>query len=114
MGIRYIFILKKIIPYIQVGQLLTQYKTPILYSGGSIAKAFAQMAVGFVIAKFISPNDFGLWTSINLAVTYSVFFQAGLINGLNLELPLAYGSGNKKKQDLWQVWYNHLQLYLQP
>lgn len=78
----------------KIQQLYNQYKTPILYSGGSIAKAFSAMIVGFVIAKFISPVDLGIWTTINLAVTYSFFLQSGIINGLNLELPYAYGKGN--------------------
>lgn len=76
-------------------QIFTQYKTPILYSGGSIVKAFAQLVVVFIIAKYISPNDLGIWASINLIVTYSMFLQAGLINGLNLELPHAYGRGDE-------------------
>jgi O-antigen/teichoic acid export membrane protein len=76
---------------IKINELLRQYKTPILYSGGSIAKAFSTMIVGFVLAKYISPEDLGLWASINLVLTYSVFFQGGLINGLNIELPYAYG-----------------------
>ncbi len=77
----------------KVTQFLSSYKTPLLYSGGSLTKAFAQMIVGFVIARYVSPVDLGIWTTINLAVTYSVFLQAGLINGLNLELPYAYGRG---------------------
>lgn len=52
------------------------------------------MIVGFIVARYISPKDLGVWTTINLAVTYSIFLQAGLINGLNLELPLAYGKGD--------------------
>ena len=78
-------------------QLFSKYKTPILYSGGSIAKAFAQMVVGFVVARYVSPNDLGLWTTINLAVTYSTFLQIGLINGLNLELPYALGKGEEEE-----------------
>ncbi|NEU10281.1 oligosaccharide flippase family protein [Flavihumibacter sp. R14] len=76
--------------------LLGRYKTPVLYSGGSIVKAIAQLLAGFIIAKFIAPDDLGLWTTLNLAVTYSVFLQAGLINGLNLELPAAYGRGREE------------------
>lgn len=84
-------------PLVRIKRLLTQYKTPIIYSGGSVVKAFAQIIVGFAIAKFIAPNDLGLWTTINLAVTYSVFLQAGLVNGLNLELPYTYGKGEEDK-----------------
>lgn len=74
-----------------------KYKVPILYSSGSIVKAISAILVGFIIAKYISPNDLGLWTAINIAVTYSVFLQAGLINGLNIELPYAYGKGDEEE-----------------
>lgn len=84
----------------KIQQLYNQYKTPILYSGGSIAKAFSTLIVGFVIAKYISPTDLGIWATINLVVTYSLFLQAGLINGLNLELPYAYGKGNDDQAEI--------------
>jgi O-antigen/teichoic acid export membrane protein len=83
--------------YNRLLQLYSQYKTPILFSGGSVAKAFAQMIVGFVIAKFVTPKDFGLWNTLNLALTYSLFVQAGLINGLNRELPYLFGKGEDKE-----------------
>ena len=35
----------------QIIKIFNDYKTPILYSGGSIAKAFAQLIVGFFIAR---------------------------------------------------------------
>ena len=75
-----------------INSLISKYKTPILFSFGSIAKAIAQMIVGFVVAKFVSPKDFGLWNTINLSLTYSLFLQAGLINGLNRELPFLFGN----------------------
>lgn len=55
------------------------------------------MLVGFVIAKFVTPGDFGLWNTINLALVYSLFLQAGLINGLNRELPYLFGKGQDKE-----------------
>ena len=78
-------------------ELFTKFKVPILYSGGSIVKALAQMVVGFVVAKFVTPADFGLWSTINLALTYSLFLQSGLINGLNRELPYLFGKGEDEE-----------------
>lgn len=72
------------------------YKTPIFFSSTALIKAVAQLLVGFVIAKYISPEDFGVWTGISLLLTYSGLLQGGLINGLNLELPLAFGKGKEK------------------
>lgn len=79
----------------RITELYTKFKVPILYSGGSVVKAFAQMVVGFVIAKYIAPKDFGLWATINLALTYSLFLQSGLINGLNRELPYLFGKNEE-------------------
>jgi O-antigen/teichoic acid export membrane protein len=78
-------------------RLYQKYKAPVLYSAGSVAKAIAQMLVGFVIAKFVTPGDFGLWNTINLALVYSLFLQAGLINGLNRELPYLFGKGSEQE-----------------
>lgn len=80
--------------------LFNNYKTSIIYTGGALTKALAQLIVGFVIAKYISPDDFGLWATINLALSYCIFFQAGFINGLNLELPLVLGKGDEKQATL--------------
>jgi O-antigen/teichoic acid export membrane protein len=69
-------------------------KTPVLYTGSSVIKAFVGLIVSFIIAKYVSPDDLGIWSSISLALTYSNFLQAGVINGLNLELPYSYGKGD--------------------
>ena len=74
-----------------INKLISAYKTPVLYSGSSMLKGLVSMMTGIIIAKYISPNDLGLWAIISLASTYSIFLQGGLINGLNLELPYAYG-----------------------
>lgn len=75
------------------------HKTPVLYTSSSVVKALVSLVVGFIIAKYVSPEDLGLWTTISLALTYSVFLQAGIINGLNLELPYAYGKGEIEKAE---------------
>lgn len=76
---------------------LSIYKTPILYSSSSIFKAMVNLVFSFIMAKFVSPADLGLWTTISLALTYSVFLQGGIINGLNRELPYNLGLGEKEK-----------------
>jgi len=80
-------------------QFFYQYKTPILYSGGSMFSAVAQLFVGLAIAKYVQPNDLGLWTTISLGLTYSFFLQLGMFNGFGRELPYAYGQGNIQKAE---------------
>lgn len=84
----------------KIKQGFVTYKTPIIYASSSIIKAVATLITGFIIAKFISPKDFGLWTTLSLFVSYALIFQGGMINGLSLELPLALGKGNVKRGNL--------------
>lgn len=77
------------------------YKTPIIYASSSIIKAIATVIAGFFIAKYVSPEDLGLWSTLSLFLTYALFLQGGVINGLNLELPLAFGEGKSKKARLY-------------
>lgn len=62
-----------------------------MYTGGALIHSLVQLIVGFVIAIYVPPKDLGLWTTLNLAVTYTGFLQAGLISGLNRELPFSLG-----------------------
>lgn len=73
------------------------YKIPIVYTLSSLVKAFATMVSGFIVAKFVEPTDFGLWTTLSLLTSYAILLQGGVINGLSLELPLAFGEGNIQK-----------------
>lgn len=88
------------------------YKTPIVYASSSIIKAFATLVAGFFIAKFISPEDLGLWTTLSLFITYALFLQGGVINGLNLELPLSFGEGKNKRGRLMVSVAQTFTLYL--
>jgi O-antigen/teichoic acid export membrane protein len=81
----------------KIKKVFSNYKTPILYSGSSFVKSGVQIITGFIIARLIAPSDLGIWNSISLAITYSVFLQAGLINGLNIELPLSLGKGENNR-----------------
>ncbi|KEY18821.1 oligosaccharide flippase family protein [Kaistella antarctica] len=74
-------------------------KTSIIYSASSVFKSGVQLLVGLAIAKFITPGDFGIWSSFNLILTYTIILQLGIVNGLNLELPLAIGKGDNEKAE---------------
>lgn len=73
------------------------YKTPLLFTSASMIRAFATIAVGAVIAKFVLPEQLGVFTTLMLFVTYANFLQLGAVSGLNLELPLEIGRGNVEK-----------------
>lgn len=71
-------------------------KVLALFSFSSSSYTLANIIAGLIIVKFISPKDLGLWNSFQILITYSVFFQAGIINGLSRELPFYLG---KNKND---------------
>ena len=50
-----------------------------------------------VILRYVAPPDLGLWHSVRLAQVYSVFVLAGILNGLNRELPFALGAGQENE-----------------
>jgi O-antigen/teichoic acid export membrane protein len=52
------------------------------------------MFAGFIVLRWIAPEDIGLWQSLLLVGTYSSFVQAGVFNGLNRELPYRLGKGD--------------------
>lgn len=70
--------------------------TSFIYTFSSVVKAGVQLIVGLVIAKFITPEDYGIWGTLSLFITYSAIFQLGVINATNLELPIKLG---KEDQD---------------
>jgi len=72
-------------------------KVSVIYSISSVFKAGIQMLVGLSIAKYITPEDYGIWGSLNLVITYAMVLQLGTINGVNLNLPIAIGEKNNDK-----------------
>ncbi len=78
---------------------LKLHNDAILYTISSIAKSFSQLLSGFFVARFIVPEELGLWNSLSLATTYSVFLQAGVINGLGRDLPFHLGAEEREKAE---------------
>ena len=82
--------LKKII------HIFKTQKTAISYTSGSLINSFAQILSSIIILAYVGPDDIGIWNSLILFQTYSLFLQSGIINGLNRELPFYLGKGDRK------------------
>lgn len=65
-----------------------------VYTGGSLFNTFVQIIANFIILASIPPEYMGIWNSFILFQTYALFLQAGVINGLNRELPYELGKDN--------------------
>jgi len=68
-----------------------QHKTALLYTSSSLFVSLCAMVSGILMVRWIPPADIGLWQSVRLAVTYSMFAMAGITNGLSRELPYFMG-----------------------
>lgn len=71
--------------------LLRKRKSIISYASGSLFNSFAQIISNIFILSYINPDELGIWNSLLLFQTYAMFLQAGIINGLNRELPFYLG-----------------------
>ncbi len=66
----------------------------VYFAGGSVWKSIVQIITNFYVLTLIQPEEMGIWNSIILFQTYSVFVQVGVINGFNREFPYEMGRGN--------------------
>jgi O-antigen/teichoic acid export membrane protein len=54
----------------------------------------ASLITGLVTYRWIDPYYIGIWQSLVLLESYSIFLRMGIINGMNRELPYNMGQGN--------------------
>ena len=76
--------------------LLKKRKSVISYTSGSLFNSFAQIISNIIILSYVKPDELGIWNSLLLFETYSLFLQGGIINGLNRELPYYLGKNDKE------------------
>ena len=63
-------------------------------AGGNVLSSVLRVIGGILQARFVGPSVLGLFNSIGLVMGYVPFFQLGLLNGLNRELPYYVGKGD--------------------
>ena len=74
---------------------------PIAYlagiaTAGNLVSLILQFGSGLLVARLLTPGDLGRFNSLILITTYSIIVQAGIINGLNRELPYYLGRGSRE------------------
>jgi O-antigen/teichoic acid export membrane protein len=79
----------------KVQTILRKRKSIISYTSGSLFNSFAQIVSNIIILGYVGPNELGIWNSLILFQTYSIFLQSGVINGLNRELPYYLGKNDR-------------------
>jgi O-antigen/teichoic acid export membrane protein len=76
-------------------QQFRKRRTIITYTSGSLFNSFAQIISSIIILAYVGPDQIGIWNTIILFQTYSLFLQAGVMNGLNRELPFYLGRNER-------------------
>ena len=66
----------------------------LTFSAASLSVQGIQVVAGLLSLRWLRPAEIGLWQSLLLVQTYTQILQAGVLNGLNRELPFEIGTGN--------------------
>jgi O-antigen/teichoic acid export membrane protein len=83
--------------YSIVKKAYNKFKIPFYFAVSSILKSISQIGAMLLIARYIAPADFGLWTFLSIFIGYSAIFNIGTLSGLNRELPFHLGKGDLEK-----------------
>lgn len=72
-------------------------KSGAKYSAASTFSSIVSMLVSFVSMCWLGPDLLGIWQSLTIIIAYLPFLQLGIQSGLNLELPIELGRGNREQ-----------------
>ncbi len=73
------------------------HKAALFYTSSSLIKSFINIISGFILLRFVSPEEVGIWQGIFIASTYAAFLNFGVPTGLHREIPYLHGRGEKEK-----------------
>jgi O-antigen/teichoic acid export membrane protein len=82
----------------RLGRASTAYSAGILATA-NLTSIVLRLLGGIIVARFIVPEELGTFNGILLVVVYAGFLQAGVINGLNRELPYFIGKGDRPRAE---------------
>ena len=64
-----------------------------LFSFSTICFQASRFIVAMIVARWVGPENFGVWNSLQPLLAYGVIFFCGVPNGLNREIPFLMGKG---------------------
>lgn len=74
-------------------------KTGTNYSLASSLSSVVTMLIAMISLRWIGPDQLGVWQSLSVINSYIIFMQLGIQSGLNLELPIILGRGEKSNAE---------------
>lgn len=67
----------------------------ILFSVSTIVFQLSRLVVSLIVAKWVGPERFGVWNALQLLLLYGALVTLGVPNGMNRDVPLLNGAGDK-------------------
>lgn len=79
--------------------LLTRRKGEILALMGTFAGPAVNLVYGVLVVRYLTPDMAGLLATASLLPSYLIFVHLGVLNGMQRELPLALGAGDRPRAE---------------
>lgn len=79
---------------LRFGSFVRGRLTPLFYAGSSVTTSMAQLVSGFLVIRWVAPEELGLWQIVRIAQVYAFLLLFGINNGLGRELPFFLGKGD--------------------
>lgn len=65
----------------------------ILFSISTVSSQASRFIVALIVARWVGPEQYGIWNALQPLLAYSVIVFCGIPNGLNREIPFLTGKG---------------------
>lgn len=67
------------------------------FAFSSFIKTVMLAITNIIILRWVSPEEIGIYNSLNVLIAYSFFVQLGIFTGLNREIPYLFGQGKEEE-----------------
>jgi O-antigen/teichoic acid export membrane protein len=81
----------------------------VFFAISTAAFQFSRLIVSLIVARWVGPEEFGVWNALNLLLLYGVLVLLGVPNGMNRDVPIHRGRGDTQtvtkifQTSLWMV-----------
>jgi O-antigen/teichoic acid export membrane protein len=72
-------------------------KDILSYSASAIVSMALGLVAGFLVARLLGPEDFGIWNAVSLVLAYGAYLELGALSAMGRDLPFHHGQGNVEK-----------------
>lgn len=70
-------------------------KSGIYFTGSSLFTIFVNIISGFLVLRWVGPEEMGIWQALLIINTYALFGNLGITTGLAREFPYLLGKGEE-------------------